>query len=521
MPRRGGGTAVGGHRPVRLNLGAALEAMAAENGWLGERAYLVGDQVYTYAAVYEGARALAGVLLAHGVQPGHRVLIALPDSIEVVWSFLGTLKAGAVAVMANPRLPAHELRAACGRTDPAVIVCDPSIAEAFDGGTVLTADRMVSEGENAWPATAAICAPSGLAYALFTSGTTGEAKLCFHTHSDALVYHRAFGKPVLGLAPGDVTFSVSKSYFAYGLGNSVLFPLLSGATAVLEPEVPTADRILELTARLGVGTLFSVPSNYARLLAHPQASVLGAVGVAVCAGEVLPRAVEDRVLALDGPILLNGIGSTEVGQTFASNTMAERRAGTVGRVLHPYRVRVADDAGADLPAGTRGRLLVRGPTLALGCAAANRYLPAPAGLWYPTGDLAVRDEEDYLSIIGRLDDIEIVGGINVHPTEIEELLAGHPLVLDAAVCATVDPQGASRLVAYVVAADHAVDQAAIADDLIAGLRGQVVPYKLPRGVVFVPELPRTFTGKLRRNALRQSAVRHSETGVWPVSWPAL
>jgi acyl-coenzyme A synthetase/AMP-(fatty) acid ligase len=361
-----------------------------------------------------------------------------------------------------------------------------------------------------------VCSQSQLAYALFTSGTTGEPRLCFHAHADSLVYDHTFGKAALALRPGDVTLSVSKTHFAYGLGNSVFYPLLSGATAILEPAAPTADGVLASVTRFGVDVLFAVPSFYARLLAHPEAEALSSVAIAVCAGEVLPRSVEERVDALDGPILLNGIGSTEMGQTFASNVPGSRRFGTVGRALPPYRIRVVDGAGDDLAPGCEGRLIVRGTTLAFPCASAHEYRAAPTGLWYPTGDLAALDDDGYLRIPGRLDDVEIVGGINVHPSEIEDLFSRHAMVRDVAVCATRDSRGVSRLVAYVVPADDSGDRRTLEADLLASARGRMAPYKIPRGIVFVPELPRTFTGKLRRRALREAAARYEKTNSWQV-----
>ena len=189
---------------------------------------------------------------------------------------------------------------------------------------------------------------------------------------------------------------------------------------------------------------------------------------------------------------------------------------TVGKALPPYRIRVVDEAGDDLPQGCEGRLLVQGTTLALPCASVHEFRAVTPGLWYPLGDIAVLDGDGYVQVTGRLDDIEIVGGINVHPAELEELLFRHPMVRDVAACATTDSRGVSRLVAYVVPADDAVDRSTLEADLLAGARGRVAPYKVPRSVVFVPELPRTFTGKLRRRALREAATRYEKTNSWQV-----
>jgi 4-hydroxybenzoate adenylyltransferase len=506
--------APGGFGPATGNLAVTLERLAWQRGWAANPAYLVDDQHYSYAEVYRGAWATAGVLAAEGVGPGDRVLIVLPDGIDFVWSFLATVYLGAVAVLANPRLPAHELAAAAERTDPALVVGDAVTLAAFEPLPVLDPARM-ARGWGRAPAVAAhASSPSDPAYALFTSGTTGEPKLCFHSHADALVYQDAFGGPALALRPGDVTLSVSKAYFAYGLGNSLFYPLASGAAAVLEPAPPAAGAVLASIARFGVSVLFAVPSFYARLLAHPQVEWLASVGIAVCAGEVLPGAVEQRMDALGGPVLLNGIGSTEVGQTFASSTRGARRPGSVGRALPPYQVKVVNEAGECVPAGTEGRLMVAGPTIALPCRTAAGYRAASPGAWHSTGDLATLDGEGFLYVSGRHDDIQIVGGINVHPAEIEDVLASHPLVRDVAVCATTDPRGVSRLVAYVVAAPGGADTLALEADLLVRARDRLAAFKVPRGVVFVPELPRTFTGKLRRRLLKDAAARYEATRSW-------
>jgi 4-hydroxybenzoate adenylyltransferase len=501
-------------RLVRGNLALTLEATAASAGWATEPAYRVGEARHTYADVYDGMRTTAAVLSAHGVTAGQRILLALPDSIEFVWAFLGTLYLGAVAVLANPSLPARELTAAAATADPELVVCDEETAGAYGGLPGLTPARIANERNCAVPVPAAAAAPAGPAYALFTSGTTGEPKLCFHRHGDALIHNRAFGRPALRLGPGDVTLSVSKTYFAYGLGNSVFYPLLSGAAAVLAPFLPTADTVLGDINRHGARVLFAVPSFYARLIRHPQAETLAMADLAVCAGEILPPAVEQAISALAGPVLLNGIGSTEFGQTFASNTLFARRASTVGRALPPYRVRVADNRGTDLPPNSEGQLLVQGATLAVPCAAARCYTPAPPGTWYPTGDLAALSPDGYLSIAGRLDDVEIVGGINVRPAEVEDLLARHPLVRDVAVCATVDARGVSQLAAYIVPAAAETDSVRLEADLLADVRQQLAHYKVPRRVVPVPRLPRTFTGKLQRRRLRETAAHHARTGTW-------
>jgi 4-hydroxybenzoate adenylyltransferase len=494
-----------------MNLAATMETLAAEGGWLDTDAYLVDDHHFTYAEVYSGASAAAAFLKSSGVRRGDRVLLALPDGFDLVRTLLGIARIGAVAVLVNPMLPAEDLGGMHERADPVAVICAPALASTFDGARIIAPHDIPVSGGGQDPAPVD---PGEPLWALFTSGTTGDPKLCFHTHRDALAYDQAFGKPVLGIGPGDITLSVSKASFAYGFGNSLLYPLLNGATAVLVPGQPTPEVVLDAIERHGVRVLFAVPSFYGRLLAHPSKELLRKVDKAVCAGEVLPRPVEDAVAALDGPVLLNGIGSTEVGQTFAANAIDAHRPGTVGKVLPPYRIRVVDEAGVDVPAGTEGALLVSGPTVTTGCATAADYRPPQTDEWHPTGDAATIDGDGFLTIAGRVDDLEIVAGVNVHPAAIEQLFLSQAQVRDAAVCAIPDGDGVSRLVAYVVLADGEIDDGQLRSRLVAHLRGKLAPHKIPRTVVFVPELPRTYTGKLRRRALRSAAAAFETTGTW-------
>jgi fatty-acyl-CoA synthase/fatty acid CoA ligase FadD22 len=256
---------------------------------------------------------------------------------------------------------------------------------------------------------------------------------------------------------------VSKLYFAYGLGNSLFFPLLAGCRAVLHAGHPRPPDVAALVERHGVTVLFSVPTFYAHLVAGGRREALRSVRVAVSAGEALGVELASRARAFLGCPILDGLGSTEVGQTFASNTLEECRDGTVGRPLPPYRARIDD-----------GVLWVSGPTLPLG----------HAGDWLCTGDQAFLDDDGFLHLQGRTDDIEQVGGISVVPMEIEEVLCRHPAVTEVAVAGVVGADGASQLEAFVVTGLGAPPANVVQAELVALAR------------------PRTPTGKLRRFVLR-------------------
>ncbi|HEV2070743.1 MAG TPA: AMP-binding protein, partial [Acidimicrobiales bacterium] len=280
----------------------------------------------------------------------------------------------------------------------------------------------------------------------------------------------------------------------------------AGCRAVLHPGPPDADTIADLVRRRGVTVLYSVPTFYARLVAGGRPEGFRSLRVAVSAGEPLVVALAERARRLLGCPVLDGIGSTEVGQTFASNSLEWWRDGTVGHALAPYQVAVRDDEGNDVPTGDIGSLEVQGPTLLI------EYLNKPEataavrrGDWLRTGDRASLDAEGFLHLHGRNDDIELVGGINVAPHEIEELLSTHPGVTEVAVAAVRDADGASSLGAFVVPAGDTESHDAVAGELRALARSCLAPYKVPKTVTFVSALPRTPTGKLRRFMLRSGA----------------
>ncbi len=483
------------------NLAAVLERRAAIGGWTDAVAFLVGERAFTHGQVHDGAARAAALLARLGVGRGERVLLALPDGIELVWAFLGAVRLGAVAVPVNPRLTVLDHRAAAALAAPSLVVCPADLAERFTGRPVVAGEGLEEALAGCRPGEPADVHPGDGAYAQFTSGTTGAAKAALHAHGDPLVYFQAFARPAIALEPADVVLSVSKLYFAYGLGNSLFFPLLAGCRAVLHAGHPQAAGVAELVRRHRVSVLFSVPTFYARLVAAGGADAWSSLRVAVSAGEALGEALAARAAALLGCPVLDGLGSTEVGQTFASNTLACRRPGTVGRALPPYRLEVRDGRGRRVRPGVTGDLWVAGPTLLQG------YLEGAAvrrteDEWLRTGDRAGVDADGFVHLRGRADDMEQVGGISVSPVEVEALLARHPAVTEVAVAAVVDADGASRLHAFVVLAPGAGPAPVVEEELVARARAVLAPFKVPRAVVFVEALPRTPTGKLRRFVLR-------------------
>ncbi len=353
------------------NLAERLATLAARNGWLDRVAFLVGEQRFTHGEVHEGAARTATLLARHGVGVGDRVLIALPDGVEFAWAFLGAARLGAIAVPVNPQLAAGDHDHALEAVTPAAVVCGEELAGRFAAGAPIVSGRgLAARLRTVEPAPATPVTAATPAYAQFTSGTTGRPKAALHRHRDLEVYFQAFARRALSIRASDVLFSASKLYFAYGLGNSLGFPLFSGASAVLHPGRPRPEDVGALLARHQPTILFAVPTLYANLLAAfpgPEGEPpTRSLRLAVSAGEALLPALAERVRAYYGCLILDGLGSTEVGQTFVSNTPDAWRDGTVGRALPPYQVEVRPDSGAGrCPPGEQGVLWVKGPTVLL------------------------------------------------------------------------------------------------------------------------------------------------------------
>ncbi len=518
-----------------MNLAAALESRAEARGFEDLPALIVDQRTLSHGAVHDGAARMASLLASLGLKRREAVLLALPDGAELAWAFLGAVRLGAVAMPVNPHLPADDHRYLALDSRAAVVVCSEELADRFGpaertGGcrAVVVGSSLLSSLAAFGPHPPVVVDDADPAYAQYTSGTTGVPRAAVHRHGDPLVYAAAFAEQGLRLGVEDVVLSVSKMYFAYGLGNSLFFPLLSGACAVALPGRPRPADVVALVERHKVTVLFAVPTFYANLLrtepsASRSAEPLGpcssasarpatsscwftSLRVAVSAGERLTTGLAERTTDVLGCPVLDSLGCTEVGQAFASGTIDLTRPGTVGRALPPYEVAVRDEGGRDQPPGAVGMLWVRGPTVLL------EYLGQPDataaafdGEWLRTGDLASLDEDGFLTHHGRADDMEMVGGISVAPQEVEELLSLHPAVSEVAVAAVADEHGASRLQAFVVPVASAEVDPRLGRELTDLAHGRLAAYKVPRSVTFVDALPRTATGKLRRFVLRSGA----------------
>jgi benzoate-CoA ligase family protein len=489
----------------------------------GARTALVTPtRALTYEELSREVRQVAAGLRALGVRPEERVLMCMVDDVDLVTGILAAFHIGAVAVPASTMLTGPELgklvadsrcRVMLGSTEFAPVVRAalqeaPEVEHAIltgedgaglpdhvSGGTwrqLLDAGAGPDDGPYAtWPDSPALW--------LYTSGTTGTPKAAMHRHIDIKIVAENYGRRVLGIGPGDRCLSVAKLFFAYGIGNSLFFPLAAGATALLEPSRPSPA----LFATRGATVLFGTPSFYGPLLASADVpdDAFATVRVGVSAGEALPAPMYHGMLKRFGVEVLDGIGSTEMLHIFVSNRPGRVHPGSSGEPVPGYAVELRDVEGGVVDGdGTPGELHVRGESAAIGYwCRAETTRQVFLGDWVRTGDTYVRNADGTYTCMGRTGDLLKAGGIWVSPAEVEERLLAHPDVAEAAVVGAPDADGLDKPVACVVPRPgREVDP----DALVAWCREGLAAFKRPRGVIGLPELPRTPTGKVRRNVLR-------------------
>jgi len=345
---------------------------------------------------------------------------------------------------------------------------------------------------------------------LYSSGTTGFPKGAVHLQHDMRVCTDLYARPVLGIGPDDVCFSVAKLYFAYGLGNALYFPFAAGATSILLAGAPAPATVVDVVRRFRPTLYFAVPTSYANTLAaEPEvwaAADFSSVRVCVSAGEPLSGSILERWRARTGTDILDGIGSTECCHIFISNRIGDIRPDSSGRVVEGYEARLVDDAGAEVPDGEVGNLMVRGDSICAGYWNQHQRTKSTiAGEWIHTGDKYVRDAQGYLAYQGRSDDMLKVSGIWVSPTEVEGAISAHQAVLECAVVGVVDDQQLVRPEAYVVLQPGRAGGVELEVELREHVRSRLAHFKCPRDFHFVDSLPKTATGKIQRYRLRTAS----------------
>jgi benzoate-CoA ligase len=342
------------------------------------------------------------------------------------------------------------------------------------------------------------------AFWLYSSGTTGFPKGAVHLHRDMVYCTEYYARGVLNMTEADRCYSVAKLFFAYGLGNGLYFPFGVGASTVLLPHRPEPRKVFELVANTKPTLFFGVPTSYAALLATPGEFDMSSVRAGVSAGEALPKAIWDNFKSRFGVEILDGIGSTEVLHIFISNRLGEVRPGSTGKVVPGYEAQIVDENGHEVGPDEEGHLLVKGQsTCAYYWNKWDKTRETIIGEWIRTGDKYHKDQDGYYWYHGRADDMIKAGGIWVSPVEVENVLAGHPAVLEAGVVGRVDADQLLKPCAFVVVKPDYTAGPELETELKQFVKDKIAVYKYPRWIEFVDALPRTATGKLQRYKLRQ------------------
>ena len=500
--------------PERLNCAAELlDATAARDG--EDRLCLLSPaETWSYGETVRRTNQLARVLTEDfGLQPGNRVMLRGPNNPWLAAAWLAVIKAGGVAVTTMALLRPREIATIVGLTEPSLALCDHRFAaDLAAGAPALTA--LIYGGEGPDDLTARCAAKDGtftpvdtaaddVAMLASTSGTTGQPKVAMHFHRDVLATADSFSKYLIKPHPDDVFTGTPPLGFTYGLGGLLLFPLRAGASTLLIERATPAE-LADAIAAHGVTVLSTAPTAYRAMLAAGKASACKNLRRCVSAGEHLPRSVWEDFRQATGLAIIDGIGSTEMLHIF----IAAADDGITARLDRHGRPRLPrDDPGRARRGGARrqpGRLAVQGPT---GC----RYLSDERQRtyvqhgWNITGDTYVRDADGYFWYQARSDDMIISAGYNIAGPEVEEALLGHPDVLEVAVIGAPDPGRGMLVQAYVVLREGAAAGPAKVAELQDFTKASIAPYKYPRVIEFVSELPKTISGKTQRYRLRQMA----------------
>jgi benzoate-CoA ligase len=512
--------------PERFNFAQHLFALNA--GRADKPAYIDDAGTLSYGALAERSRRFGAGLLALDLRREERVLLLMHDGIDWPVAFLGCLYAGIVPVCVNTLLTAADYAymlahsraqaalvsgALLGTLQAAMALGPHELRETVvsRAATVLPSGaRSFDALLEAPPADGADTAADDIAFWLYSSGSTGRPKGAVHTHANPYWTVETYAKQVLALRESDVVFSAAKLFFAYGLGNGLTFPLAAGATTVLMAERPTPAAVFQRLKQHRPTVFYGVPTLYAAMLAAPDLPQRSEVALRVCtsAGEALPKEIGERFAAHFGCDILDGIGSTEMLHIFLSNAPGDVHYGTSGRPVPGYDIELRGEgegeSGGAVADGEVGVLYIRGASAALMYWAQREKSQSTfQGGWTRSGDKYSRDARGLYTYAGRSDDMLKVSGLYVSPFEVEAALIQHAAVLEAAVIGITDTDGLVKTKAYVVLKPGRDANAETEQELKAFVKDKLAPYKYPRRIEFIAELPKTATGKIQRFKLRE------------------
>ena len=495
--------------PERLNAAVILDRAAAVGGnrpavvWSGGR--------WTYAELLAHANGVAGVLATDpDFVPGSRVLLHGGNRPWAIAAWFGIVKAGGVVVATMPMLRAPELLVVMDKARVTHAVVEAPYVEAVqsagagriwsfgDGGLENLAQR---HGGAAFDNVAT--AADDPVLIAFTSGTTGKPKGCVHYHRDVLAMADTFSRHILRPEPDEVFCGTPPFAFTFGLGGLIVFPVAAGAAIAL-CDRPGFDSLCETIVRHRVTTLFTAPTGYRALLKLREQHDLSSLRKCVSAGETLPKATSDAWFDATGVRIIDGIGATEMIHIFISASGEDIRPGATGKPVPGYTAALLDEHDREIEGAGQGRLAIKGPT---GCRylADQRQRAYVRNGWNVTGDIYRRDEDGYYWFVSRADDMIVSAGYNIAAPEVEGALLRHPAVAECAVIGAPDEERGQIVKAFVVLADPAAGSDGLRCELQAFVKAEIAPYKYPRALDFVLELPKTQTGKLQRFRLREEA----------------
>jgi 4-hydroxybenzoate-CoA ligase len=500
-------------------------------GLAEKTAFIDAKRSLSYGELQKRTCRFATALADLGLKPEERLALLLYDTIDFPVAFWGALRAGIVALPLNTLLTAEQYAYILADSRTSAIVVAAPLAKTL----VPILDRLprlrtiiLVEGDASTRAALSpreICDFADLlgggaakiftaqtlsdevAFWMYTSGSTGEPKGVKHIHTTPMAAARLMGRRVIGIREDDIVFSAAKLFFSYGMGNAMAFPMSVGATTVLLPQRPTPEAVFEVLRRHQPTVFFGVPTLFAMLLAHKdmcRGAGSGRLRIAISAGEALPAPLGERWRAIAGVDVLDGIGSTEMFQTFLSNQRGDIRFGTTGKPVPGYELKIVDEHGTAVADGEIGELIVRGPTAGEGYwnqrAKSRRTF---AGEWTHTGDKFFRDTDGYYHYCGRTDDMFKVSGMWVSPFEVEAALASHEAVLEAAVIGKEDADGLIKPKAFIVLRNGYAGSKQLIEKLRMHVKASAGPWKYPRWIDIRSDLPRTATGKIQRFKLRE------------------
>jgi benzoate-CoA ligase len=480
------------------------------------------DEKITYQEVFERVNRTGNALRDLGIQIENRVLLILPDSPEFVYGFFGAIKIGAVAVPTNPWMLAKDYQYLINDSRARAIIVHESVLPEIEKiwndtpflkrvivvgaprGKALSFESLLAQGSDELETERTT--KDDVCFWGYTSGSTGTPKGAVHLQHDMITIADLFVKPVLGMTADDLCFSASKMFFSYGLGNSLYFPFRFGASTVLWPEKPDPEKILQVIEKYRPTFFFSVPTLYARFLRVQKKYDLSSLRICLSSGEPLPPALFHQWKDSTGLELLDVVGSTEAAHDFLANRPGRAKAGSSGEVTPAFEAKVVDDEGREVPVGEVGNLMVKGD--ANSPYYWNKHEQTKRtmqGEWLKTGDTYYCDGEGYYWYCGRSDDMMKVGGLWVSPIEIENTLMEHPAVLESGVIGDTDADGLLKPKAFVLLKNEFKPSPELRLELQNHVKSKLAPYKYPRWVEFVDDLPKTVTGKIQRFRLRNKA----------------